>query len=67
MKIGATTGDWFVLFYSTNCSITSRIESEWEYAAAKLKNLASFAYVNIDKNPRLKKRFNLNSSPNFYL
>ena len=33
---GATTGDWFVLFHSTDCGTKTLVESNWETAALKL-------------------------------
>lgn len=62
---GATTGDWFIIFKKSNES--RRIIPAWEAASLQFRNRAIFAYVNIDENPNLQKRFHLYNLPAFIL
>ncbi|RNA32887.1 thioredoxin domain-containing [Brachionus plicatilis] len=64
---GATTGDWFVLFHKTDCKVSSLIEPTWEQASMRPENRVIFAYVNIDQNPHLMQRFDINNSPTLLL
>jgi hypothetical protein len=59
---GMTTGDWFVIFYPTQSTTKLIIEPEWEEAAADFQSRVNFAYVDFEKNPLLKKRFDLKNS-----
>ncbi|XP_012541198.1 uncharacterized protein LOC105839433 [Monomorium pharaonis] len=43
---GATTGDWFIMFYSTDCVQCLRTMAKWETVGAKLKNKVNVAIVN---------------------
>ncbi|OXU20131.1 hypothetical protein TSAR_003375 [Trichomalopsis sarcophagae] len=43
---GATTGDWFVMFYSTDCVDCQRLGARWEAVGAKLKQRINIARVN---------------------
>lgn len=43
---GATTGDWFVMFYSTDCVECQRLQSRWEAVGAKLRTRLNVARVN---------------------
>ncbi|CAF1108529.1 unnamed protein product [Brachionus calyciflorus] len=60
---GATTGDWFVLFYTNECKVSMLIEPTWEQASLRPDNRVIFSYVNIDLSPHLKERFNIINSP----
>jgi len=51
---GATTGDWFVMFYRPTCSHLSAV---WESAAARLKQRINVAKVDLSSNPQLQARF----------
>ncbi|KDR19858.1 thioredoxin domain-containing protein [Zootermopsis nevadensis] len=43
---GATTGDWFVMFYSTDCTECQRLQARWEAVGAKLRTRLNVARVN---------------------
>lgn len=43
---GATTGDWFVMFYSTDCVECQRLQARWEAVGAKLRTRLNVARVN---------------------
>jgi len=43
---GATTGDWFVLFYTDECEMCRRMEAGLDSLACKLKGRANVARVN---------------------
>ncbi|CAF2126379.1 unnamed protein product [Rotaria magnacalcarata] len=62
---GSTTGDWFILFKKTNDSRS--LLPIWEATALQLRNRAIFAYVNVDTNPIIQKRFHLFYLPIFIL
>ncbi|CAF4360046.1 unnamed protein product [Rotaria socialis] len=62
---GSTTGDWFILFKKTNDSRS--LLPIWEAAALQFRNRAIFAYVNVDTNPIIQKRFHLFYLPIFIL
>ncbi|CAH1789601.1 unnamed protein product, partial [Owenia fusiformis] len=57
---GATTGDWLVMFYSEECS---SLLPSFEGVSAIIKQRQNGAIVNIDKSPKLKKRFNIQRCP----
>merc|ERR1712071_386675 len=44
---GATTGDWFVLFYRDDCEVCMKFRAKWEYIAPQLKGRTNLARVNI--------------------
>ncbi|XP_076761955.1 protein disulfide-isomerase A4 [Xylocopa sonorina] len=63
---GATTGDWFVMFYSTDCVECVRMIARWEAVAAKLKQRVNVA--RIDKyttGAYTARRFNVYEVPTF--
>lgn len=43
---GATTGDWFVLFYTPDCVDCQRLQARWEAVGAHLKSRMNVARVN---------------------
>nr|CAG4634862.1 EOG090X0856 [Alona affinis] len=44
---GATTGDWFVMFYRDDCEVCMRFRSKWEYIGSQLKGRINLAQVNV--------------------
>nr|CAG4641794.1 EOG090X0856 [Eurycercus lamellatus] len=44
---GATTGDWFVMFYRDDCELCMRFRAKWEYIASQLKGRINLAQVNV--------------------
>ncbi|CAG5075765.1 Similar to TP02_0602: Thioredoxin domain-containing protein (Theileria parva) [Cotesia congregata] len=46
VSTGATTGDWFVMFYSDNCVECQRLGARWEAVGAKIKRRINTARVN---------------------
>ncbi|XP_006615349.1 thioredoxin domain-containing protein [Apis laboriosa] len=65
---GATTGDWFVMFYSTDCVECVRMIARWEAVGAKLKQRVNVA--RIDKyttGASTARRFNVYKAPEFIL
>ncbi|XP_052858054.1 thioredoxin domain-containing protein isoform X1 [Drosophila gunungcola] len=43
---GATTGDWFVFFYSAECTVCQRLYAVWESVGGKLKRKLNIARMN---------------------
>ncbi|XP_018322234.2 thioredoxin domain-containing protein [Agrilus planipennis] len=43
---GATTGDWFVMFYTNECVDCQRLQARWEAVGAHLKTRMNIARVN---------------------
>ncbi|XP_076249614.1 thioredoxin domain-containing protein isoform X2 [Calliopsis andreniformis] len=63
---GATTGDWFVMFYSTDCVECVRMIARWEAVGAKLKHRINVARVDKDTNgAATSRRFNVFKTPAF--
>ncbi|XP_046390833.1 thioredoxin domain-containing protein [Ischnura elegans] len=65
---GATTGDWFVMFYSNDCVECQRLQARWEAVGARLKTRLNVARV--DKQNRggaTARRFNVRQTPTFIL
>ncbi|XP_076173024.1 thioredoxin domain-containing protein [Ptiloglossa arizonensis] len=63
---GATTGDWFIMFYSTDCVECVRMMASWEAVGAKLKQRVNVA--RIDKyttGASTTRRFNVQKTPEF--
>lgn len=44
---GATTGDWFIMFYRDDCEACLKFQAKWEYVASQLKGRTNLAKVNI--------------------
>ncbi|KAL0129464.1 hypothetical protein PUN28_001624 [Cardiocondyla obscurior] len=65
---GATTGDWFIMFYSTDCVECLRMMAKWETVGAKLKHRVNVALVNkATTGISTAKRFNVYNTPQFIL
>ncbi|KZC07712.1 PREDICTED: uncharacterized protein LOC107185988 [Dufourea novaeangliae] len=63
---GATTGDWFVMFYSTDCSECARMSARWEAVGAKLKHRVNVARINkYTSGASTARRFNIYETPAF--
>ncbi|XP_055849789.1 thioredoxin domain-containing protein [Episyrphus balteatus] len=63
---GATTGDWFVFFYSNDCVICQRLYAVWEAVGAALKRRLTVARINRSEyGIATAKRFNVRESPEF--
>ncbi|XP_022229671.2 uncharacterized protein LOC111078996 isoform X2 [Drosophila obscura] len=43
---GATTGDWFIFFYSTECVLCQRLYAIWESVGGKLRRKFNIARMN---------------------
>ncbi|KAL6262889.1 hypothetical protein P5V15_005678 [Pogonomyrmex californicus] len=65
---GATTGDWFVMFYSTDCVQCLRMIARWETVGAKLKQKINVALVNkATTGVSTARRFSVYTTPQFIL
>ncbi|XP_043250046.1 thioredoxin domain-containing protein [Colletes gigas] len=63
---GATTGDWFVMFYSTDCVECVRMIARWEAVGAKLKQKVNVASINkYTTGASTARRFNVYEAPEF--
>ncbi|XP_053984891.1 thioredoxin domain-containing protein [Hylaeus anthracinus] len=63
---GATTGDWFVMFYSTDCVECVRMIARWEAVGAKLKQKVNVARINkYTTGASTARRFNVYETPEF--
>ncbi|KAK7867154.1 hypothetical protein R5R35_013633 [Gryllus longicercus] len=63
---GATTGDWFIMFYSTECVDCQRLQARWEAVGAKLKSRMNVARVNKQTTGAVTgRRFNVRDVPSF--
>ncbi|KAL9897706.1 uncharacterized protein ACN427_006131 isoform 1-T1 [Glossina fuscipes fuscipes] len=63
---GATTGDWFVFFYSTDCVFCLRLHAGYEAVGARLKRRLNFARVDrLGAGISTGKRFHVVESPQF--
>ncbi|XP_011301871.1 thioredoxin domain-containing protein [Fopius arisanus] len=65
---GATTGDWFVMFYSNDCIDCQRMGARWEAVGARIKNRVNVARVNKHTTgASTARRFNVFNVPEFIL
>ncbi|XP_063226636.1 thioredoxin domain-containing protein [Bacillus rossius redtenbacheri] len=65
---GATTGDWFVMFYGNDCVDCQRLQARWEAVGAKLKTRLNVARVNKQTTGAATgRRFGVRSVPAFIL
>lgn len=65
---GATTGDWFVMFYSPDCVDCSRLQARWEVVGAQLKSRINTASVNKATTGAVtSRRFGVLNVPTFIL
>nr|BAN20328.1 transmembrane protein, putative [Riptortus pedestris] len=62
---GATTGDWFILFYTNECVDCQRLQARWEAVGAKLKTRLNIARLNIKTSGVTARRFRISSVPTF--
>ncbi|GJQ74669.1 hypothetical protein Trydic_g21521 [Trypoxylus dichotomus] len=65
---GATTGDWFVMFYTSDCIDCQRLQARLEAVGAKLRNRVNIARVNRGTNgAATARRFDVFHVPAFIL
>ncbi|XP_045473580.1 uncharacterized protein LOC123679998 [Harmonia axyridis] len=66
---GATTGDWFVMFYTSDCIDCQRLQAIWEAVGAKVKeSRVNIARVNrATTGAATARRFNIYDVPTFIL
>ncbi|XP_059611959.1 thioredoxin domain-containing protein [Phlebotomus argentipes] len=63
---GATTGDWFIMFYSPECVDCQRLNAVWEAVGATLKTRLNVARVNKGAlGSSTARRFNIQRVPEF--
>nr|SVE86195.1 EOG090X0856 [Daphnia similis] len=63
---GATTGDWFVMFYRDDSEPCVKFLAKWEYIASQLKGRINLAKVNIkDDGISTGSRFGVDQVPAF--
>nr|SVE77676.1 EOG090X0856 [Daphnia lumholtzi] len=63
---GATTGDWFVMFYRDDSQPCVKFLAKWEYIASQLKGRINLAKVNIkDDGISTGSRFSVDQVPAF--
>ncbi|XP_044762058.1 thioredoxin domain-containing protein [Coccinella septempunctata] len=63
---GATTGDWFVMFYTSDCIECQRLQAIWEAVGAKIKSRTNIARVNrATTGAATARRFNIYEVPAF--
>ncbi|KAM7363597.1 uncharacterized protein ACRADG_000441 isoform 2-T2 [Cochliomyia hominivorax] len=63
---GATTGDWFVFFYSADCVFCLRLHATWEAVGARLKHRLNVARIDrLAAGIATAKRFGIVESPEF--
>ncbi|CAG9865458.1 unnamed protein product [Phyllotreta striolata] len=65
---GATTGDWFVMFYTPDCVDCTRMQARWEAVGAKIKSRINIARVNkAGSGAATARRFEVLAIPSFIL
>ncbi|XP_055679626.1 thioredoxin domain-containing protein [Lutzomyia longipalpis] len=63
---GATTGDWFIMFYSPECVDCQRLNAVWEAVGANLKTRLNVARINKGNlGSGTARRFNIQRTPEF--
>ncbi|XP_064535284.1 thioredoxin domain-containing protein [Drosophila montana] len=63
---GATTGDWFVFFYSAECVLCQRLYAIWESVGGKLKRKINVARMNsLGAGVSTAKRLKIEEAPEF--
>ncbi|XP_055525888.1 thioredoxin domain-containing protein [Wyeomyia smithii] len=61
---GATTGDWLIMFYTSNCVDCKRLTAIWEAVAADLKARMNVALIEKDgKGSETAERFGITEVP----
>uniref|UniRef100_A0A1B6CJN6 Thioredoxin domain-containing protein n=1 Tax=Clastoptera arizonana TaxID=38151 RepID=A0A1B6CJN6_9HEMI len=65
---GATTGDWFIMFYATSSIECQRLQARWEAVGARLKTRMNIARVNRETTGGVtSRRFGVLETPTFIL
>ncbi|KAK9871296.1 hypothetical protein WA026_011565 [Henosepilachna vigintioctopunctata] len=65
---GATTGDWFVMFYTSDCVDCQRMQARWEAVGAKIKSRTNIARLNrATTGAATARRFDVYHVPAFVL
>ncbi|KAJ8953028.1 hypothetical protein NQ314_007402 [Rhamnusium bicolor] len=65
---GATTGDWFIMFYTPECVDCARLQARWESVGAQLKSRLNVARINRATNgAATARRFDVFNVPTFIL
>ncbi|CAH2071351.1 unnamed protein product, partial [Iphiclides podalirius] len=63
---GATTGDWFVMFYGASCVECQRLHAVWESVGATLRGRVNVARVDANlAGSNTAKRFKISKLPSF--
>ncbi|CAH1404041.1 unnamed protein product [Nezara viridula] len=62
---GATTGDWFIMFYTNDCVDCQRLQARWEAVGAKLKTRLNVVRINKKTSAVTARRFNIAEVPTF--
>ncbi|KAI5646474.1 thioredoxin domain-containing protein [Phthorimaea operculella] len=63
---GATTGDWFVMFYGASCVECQRLHAVWEGVGATLRNRVNVARIDANlAGANTAKRFHVTKLPVF--
>ncbi|KAJ8985944.1 hypothetical protein NQ317_010701 [Molorchus minor] len=65
---GATTGDWFIMFYTHECVDCARLQARWEAVGAHLKSRINIARINRATTGAVTaRRFEVFNVPTFIL
>lgn len=64
---GATTGDWFVMFYADWWGHWQRMKPIWEQLAKEIGGKINVAKINVDHAPNTAERFKIRGFPTLYL
>merc|ERR1711865_943112 len=64
---GATTGDWFVMFYAPKCPKCEQIAESWGDLAVSLKERLTVAQVDCVESQDLCRRFGITDFPSLAL
>ncbi|XP_026844743.1 uncharacterized protein LOC6591693 [Drosophila persimilis] len=63
---GATTGDWFIFFYSADCVLCQRLYAIWESVGGKLRQKLNIARMNrLETGISTARRLGILGSPEF--
>ncbi|KAJ8960327.1 hypothetical protein NQ318_004061 [Aromia moschata] len=65
---GATTGDWFIMFYTSECVECARLQARWEAVGSHLKSRVNIARINrATTGAATARRFEVFNVPDFIL
>ncbi|XP_050502706.1 thioredoxin domain-containing protein [Diabrotica virgifera virgifera] len=65
---GATTGDWFVMFYTSECIECTRLQARWEAVGAHIRSRINIARINKGGDGAITgRRFEVTNVPSFIL